>query len=92
MYLNVGNDIILPVKNLIAIIGWTNKEIIENDINIEFIKMIKERGIIMDTAKGKIKSLILTDNDKVYLSSISKQTLTKRSIRNEYSGGEKKID
>ena len=92
MYLNIGNDIILPVENLIAIIGWTKKEIKENNINIEFISNINQKGKIMNIANGKIKSLILTDNENIYLSSVSKQTLTKRSIRNEYSGGEKKID
>ncbi|WP_196604144.1 extracellular matrix regulator RemB [Pectinatus haikarae] len=71
MFLHIGQNVSIPLKNVIAIYDIKNKK------NDEFILAMKER--IEDISKSLPKSCIVTDN-KIYISSISASTLYNRSI------------
>lgn len=80
MIMHIGSDVVVPTKNIIAII---NLDIIESaECNIEFLKIAKDEGFIEDAfGDEKPKSLIITDIDgrnAIYMSPISSVTLARR--------------
>lgn len=78
MFLHLGEDISVPIKNVIAIIDLTkNSKIIK-----EFLKTSDEEGFIEKISDLQPKTFILTETNKrskVYLSPISATTLYKRT-------------
>lgn len=79
MFLHLGNDVVIPLKEVIAIIDLHKDEKKLSAINQEFLQVAEEEGFIeMVGEESKIKSFIIT-NKKVYLSPISSATLRKRS-------------
>ncbi len=82
MFLHLGGDVIVTIKDIIAIID------LESSTNAfttrEFLKVVDDEGFInIIGEKGREKSFILTPKN-VYLSPISSYTLMKRanSVKN----------
>jgi len=80
MIVHIGNDVVIPVKNIVAVIGIDTIE--SEDCNKEFLKKAKDRGFIKDISNNdKQKSVILAkakDKCIVYLSPISSITIARR--------------
>ena len=75
MFLHLGVDTVVPLQNVISI---TDLRASGSGINDEFLKTMREEGMIIDISDGNAKSFVITD-DIVYLSAISSQTLHKRA-------------
>lgn len=80
MFIHLGENIEIPLKDIIAIfdIDSTN---ISSDTR-QFLKTADEEGFIQRITKEKPKSFVLAEVNKksvVYLSPISSVTLSKRS-------------
>ena len=75
MFLHLGNDTVVPLKNIIAI---TDMKIVKSGINQNFIKIKNSEKVVEDISEGNAKSFIIADH-KVYLSAISTLTLKKRA-------------
>ena len=75
MFLHLGADTVIPLKDVISI---TDIKVVKLGINEEFLKTMEEENMIDDVSEGNAKSLIVTEK-KVYLSAISPSTLKKRA-------------
>lgn len=75
MFLHIGADKIVPLKNIIVISTLKDKNAI---INKEFLKTMQEEEMLVDIGQNNAKSFIVTE-EKVYLSAISALTLKKRA-------------
>jgi regulator of extracellular matrix RemA (YlzA/DUF370 family) len=75
MFLHLGADTIIPLKNVILISEHKTED---SAINSEFLQTMSEEGMIVDVSCGNPKSFVIAD-DKVYLSAISSSTLKKRA-------------
>ncbi len=75
MFLHLGADTIIPLKEVILISDRKGKTA---GINNDFLQLMQEEGMIVDVSAGKPKSFVITD-DKVYLSAISSFTLKRRA-------------
>lgn len=75
MFLHIGSDYVIPLKNIVAI---TDMTAIKSGINEKFITTKRKEKKVEDVSDGNAKSFIITDN-KVYLSAISSITLKKRA-------------
>lgn len=75
MFLHLGSDVMVPVKDVVAIYDHKTMEREENYLCFELIKQEKE---IVPIASDEVKSYVVTD-DKIYLSVISSLTLKKRA-------------
>lgn len=75
MFLHLGADTVIPLREVIAI---NDLKSFKSPINDEFINTMKEESMIIDVSEGNAKSFIITDKI-VYLSAISSLTLKKRS-------------
>ena len=75
MFLHLGADTIIPLKNVILIADCKEGS---SNINSEFLHTMHEEALIYDVSGGKPKSFVIAD-EKVYLSAISSLTLKKRA-------------
>jgi extracellular matrix regulatory protein B len=74
MYIHIGEDHSIRVKEIIAIL---DKESVKNsELITEFLK--RHQNKVMNLSKNPFKSVVVTF-DKVYLSPIASGTLKKRS-------------
>lgn len=87
MYISITSDVLLPIKNLVAVIGCTKREIEKNKINRNFLEASQQRNGLIDICGENRKSIIVADKDIVYLTSVSSKTVIKRCISG-FSGGE----
>lgn len=80
MYLHIGGDYVVPVKEIVAIIDMEKSTISQDTRN--FLKISEEEGFIINVVIEEMpKSFIITQGkhkSKVYLSPISSNTLLKR--------------
>ncbi|HHW71412.1 MAG TPA: DUF370 domain-containing protein [Clostridiales bacterium] len=80
MILHIGGDVVVPIKEIIAILDM---ETIKNsEINQEFMQISKDEGFIVDVSKDEVKSVVISQCKKhtvIYMSPISSTTLLKRS-------------
>lgn len=77
MFLHLGGDVIVPKKDVIAIIDL--KQPYKSKINNEFIRIAGDEGFSKQVCEpDKIKSFIVT-TDNIYYSPISSATLKKRA-------------
>ena len=76
MFLHLGADTVIPLKEVISI---TDIKLLKPGINEEFLKARKKENLVTDVSDGNAKSLIVTDKI-VYLSAISSSTLKKRAL------------
>jgi len=80
MFLHIGGDVVIPVKNIIAILDIESTTISKD--TKEFLTIAEEEGFIKSISDDLPKSFIITETDKkskIYLSPISSVTLQKRS-------------
>ena len=80
MFLHIGGDVVVPIKNIIAIFD-IDTTTVSRDTK-EFLKVAEEEGFIESISADLPKSFIITETDKkskIYLSPISSVTLQKRS-------------
>lgn len=74
MFLHIGGDMVIPVKDIIGIFDLSfGTDSATND----FLKVAREEGFIVDQIDGEKKSFILV-NERIYLSPIASGTLRKR--------------
>ncbi len=80
MFLHIGGDVVLPMRNIIAIMDIESTTVSKD--TKEFLKIAEEEGFIESISNDLPKSFIITEIDKkskIYLSPISSVTLQKRS-------------
>lgn len=80
MFLHLGGDVVIPLKNIIAIMDIETTTI--SKASKEFLKIAEEEGFIETISNDIPKSFIITENNKkskIYLSPISSVTLQKRT-------------
>ncbi len=80
MFLHIGGDVVIPIKNVIAIMDIDTTTISKD--TREFLKVAEEEGFVTSISEDLPKSFIITETDKkskIYLSPISSVTLQKRS-------------
>lgn len=80
MFLHIGGDVVIPMKNIIAIMDIDNTTISKD--TKEFLKIAEEEGFVESISEDLPKTFIITETDKkskIYLSPISSVTLQKRS-------------
>lgn len=75
MFLHLGADTVIPLKQVIAI---ADLKLFRSTVNDEFLNTMREENMIVDVSEGNAKSFVVTDKI-VYLSAISSLTLKKRS-------------
>lgn len=74
MYIHIGEDINIQVRDIIAILD--KESINDSTLAQEFFSHHNDK--LLNLAKGSFKSVIITST-KVYLSPIASNTLKKRS-------------
>lgn len=80
MFLHIGGDYVVPLKNIIAILDLETTTISKD--TREFLSIAEEEGFIESISEDLPKSFIITEIDKkskIYLSPISSITLQKRA-------------
>ncbi len=80
MFLHIGGDVVIPIKNVISIMDIDTTTISKD--TREFLKVAEEEGFVVSISEDLPKSFIITETDKkskIYLSPISSVTLQKRS-------------
>ncbi len=80
MFLHIGENIVVPLKNLISIIDYDST--VSSEINREFINIYQEEGFLKNKITEDVKSLVLVEEDDkyfIYCSPISSVTLLKRA-------------
>lgn len=80
MFLHIGGDVVIPLKNIIAIFDIETTTISKD--TKEFLTIAEEEGFIHSISTDLPKSFIITESDKkskIYLSPISSITLQKRA-------------
>ncbi|MCL5045794.1 MAG: DUF370 domain-containing protein [Actinobacteria bacterium] len=75
MFLHLGGDVIIRLKDVIAILDL---EVAGAPASKEYLQIAKDEGFLVDISEGSPKSFVTTDR-KVYLSPISSVTLKKRT-------------
>ncbi|NLI57025.1 MAG: DUF370 domain-containing protein [Clostridium sp.] len=88
MFLHIGGEYVIPVKNIIAIMDLETTSLSKD--TKEFLKVAEEEGFVKGVTDDIPKSYIITEFNKrseIYLSSISSSTLQKRA--NSIGGGVK---
>jgi len=76
MFLHLGADTIIPLKEIISITEYKDDK---SEINKEFIELMVEERMIKDVSDGNPKCFIVTEKI-VYVSAISSSTLKKRAL------------
>lgn len=80
MFLHLGGDVVIPIKNIIAILDIETTTISKD--TKEFLKIAEEEGFIESITNDLPKSFVIAEFDKkskIFLSPISSVTLQKRS-------------
>lgn len=80
MFLHIGGDVVIPMKNIIAIFDIESTTVSKD--TKDFLTIAEEEGFIESISNDLPKSFIITEVDKkskIYLSPISSSTLQKRS-------------
>lgn len=80
MFLHLGENVVVPVKDVIGIFDMQNT--MYSSDTIQFLRLAEEDGFVERISKEKPKSFVIAEVDKkskIYLSPISSATLTKRT-------------
>lgn len=80
MFLHLGENVVVPVKDVIGIFDMETS--LYNSDTVQFLRMAEEDGFVERITDEKPKSFIIAEVDKkskIYLSPISSSTLSKRS-------------
>ena len=79
MFVHIGGDVVIPLKNIIAIMDMETTTTSKD--TRDFLKVAEEEGFIESISSDLPKTFIITEHDKkskIYLSHISSVTLLKR--------------
>lgn len=80
MFLHLGENVVVPIKDVIGIFDIETS--MYSTDTIQFLRMAEEDGFVERITKDKPKSFVIAEVDKkskIYLSPISSSTLTKRT-------------
>ena len=80
MFLHIGGDVVIPMRNVIAILDIETTTLSRD--TKDFLKVAEEEGFIEAISDDLPKTFIITEIDKkskIYLSPISSVTLNKRA-------------
>ena len=80
MFLHLGENVVVPIKDVIGIFDLQSTKY-SSDTN-QFLRMAEEDGFVERITKENPKSFVIAEVDKksnIYLSPISSTTLTKRT-------------
>lgn len=79
MFLHIGSDVVIPLKNVIAILDIETTTLSKD--TRDFLKTAEEEGFIETISEDLPRSFVITEEEKkskIYLSPISSVTLQKR--------------
>ena len=74
MFLHMGNDVMVPLSDVIGVIDLT----VPSQVNLEFLKTAEDEGFVIQLDDKPVSVVICAKN--VFLSPISAKTLYKRAI------------
>lgn len=80
MYLHLGGDVVVNLKDVIAIMDLDVTTV--SKITREFLTVAEEEGFVINVSDDLPKSYVLTERDnesRLYVSPISSATLLKRA-------------
>ena len=80
MFLHLGENVVVPIKDVIGIFDL--QATMYSSDTIQFLRMAEEDGFVERITNDKPKSFVIAEVDKkskIYLSPISSSTLTKRT-------------
>lgn len=80
MFLHLGENIVVPVKDIIGIFDY--EATVYSVDTIQFLRMAEEDGFVERVNDERPKSFVIAEVDnmsKIYLSPISSSTLSKRA-------------
>lgn len=80
MFLHIGNDVVVRKADIIAVFDMDNTTISRQ--SRDFLQKAQKNGDVIDICDDLPKSYVVTNYDgknKVYISSVSSQTIYKRS-------------
>lgn len=80
MYLHLGGDVVVNIKDVIAIMDLDVTTV--SKITREFLTVAEEEGFVINVSDDLPKSYILTEREnesRLYISPISSATLLKRA-------------
>ncbi|MCY6958214.1 MULTISPECIES: extracellular matrix regulator RemB [Clostridium] len=80
MFLHLGENVVVPLKDIIGIFDLETT--MYSTDTIQFLRMAEEDGFVERITKDNPKSFVVAEVDKkskIYLSPISSTTLTKRT-------------
>ena len=84
MYLHLGNDVLVPQHNVVAILDLDTTSI--SKLTRAFLKKAQESGKVINVGKELPKSYVIIDSNgvfNIYVSPLSSQTLCKRALNND---------
>ena len=76
MFLHLGGDKVVPKKDIIAILDYKKGN---SSITKEFIQIARDEGFIENISENNKEKAYVITSEKIYISSISCNTLKKRS-------------
>lgn len=79
MYLHMGNDVVIPLGEVISIIDLTEEP---SELNREFLKTAEEECFVVQLSDQPVSIVICAAN--IYLSPISAKTLYRRASSSEF--------
>lgn len=74
MFLHLGENVVVPLSELISIVDLQKNS---SQINREFLKTAEEEGFVIQLTEKPVSLVICAQ--RIYLSPISSQTLSKRA-------------
>lgn len=80
MFLHLGENVVVPIKDIIGIFDIQNT--MYSSDTIQFLRLAEEDGFVERITDERPKSFIIAEVNnmsKIYLSPISSTTLTKRT-------------
>ncbi|MBE7045243.1 MAG: DUF370 domain-containing protein [Ruminococcaceae bacterium] len=80
MFLHLGGDVVVRMSDVVAVFDMDNTTVSKHSRN--FLTKAQRAGEVVDVTEDLPKSYIITNSGgktRVYISSISSQTLTKRA-------------
>ncbi len=83
MFLHLGSDVVVNVKDVIAILDLDVTS--TSKITREFLRVAEDEGFVVNVSDDLPKSFVITEIDKesrVFVSPISSATLLKRAREN----------
>ncbi|TEB04137.1 hypothetical protein Psch_03859 [Pelotomaculum schinkii] len=76
MFLHLGGDVVVPKKDIIAILDYRTKL---SPATREFLEISKDEGFIKKISQNDKDKAYIVTNKEIYISPISCVTLRKRS-------------